>query len=157
MAFIPRSSNQFHCYRSGLRFVKRKQEADPPNTSWQQQNISQNLVSCRPPASPAFRHLKKGIEIFCDFALTPAIRLIPSYQHIWNPWLPMYPKTKTERIYSSPGRSRRMTPFSFLGSSRPQIGPKSDGLLASLLVKREQHWGPCMQPLIYHRTHQINN
>ena len=30
-------------------------------------------------------HEEKGIEISYDFALTPAIRLIPSYQHIWNP------------------------------------------------------------------------
>jgi porin len=28
---------------------------------------------------------EKGIEIFYDFAITPAIRFIPSYQHIWNP------------------------------------------------------------------------
>ena len=28
---------------------------------------------------------EKGIEVFYDFALTPAIRLIPSYQRIWNP------------------------------------------------------------------------
>ncbi len=28
---------------------------------------------------------EKGIEVFYDFAVTPAIRLIPSYQHIWNP------------------------------------------------------------------------
>jgi porin len=28
---------------------------------------------------------EKGTEVFYDFALTPAIRLIPSYQHIWNP------------------------------------------------------------------------
>jgi porin len=28
---------------------------------------------------------EKGIEIFYDFALTPAIRLNPGYQHIWNP------------------------------------------------------------------------
>ena len=28
---------------------------------------------------------EKGTEIFYDFAITPAIRLIPSYQHIWNP------------------------------------------------------------------------
>lgn len=28
---------------------------------------------------------EKGIEIFYDFAITPAIRLIPSYQHIWDP------------------------------------------------------------------------
>jgi hypothetical protein len=25
------------------------------------------------------------LEIFYDFAITPAIRFIPSYQHIWNP------------------------------------------------------------------------
>ena len=28
---------------------------------------------------------EKGIEVFYDFALTPAVRLIPGYQHIWNP------------------------------------------------------------------------
>jgi porin len=28
---------------------------------------------------------EKGTEIFYDFAITPAIRLTPSYQHIWNP------------------------------------------------------------------------
>jgi carbohydrate-selective porin OprB len=28
---------------------------------------------------------ENGIEVFYDFAITPAIRLIPSYQHIWNP------------------------------------------------------------------------
>ena len=35
------------------------------------------------------RHLKdeEGLEIFYDFALTPAIRLIASYQHIWDPLL----------------------------------------------------------------------
>src|SRR4029077_7755017 len=26
-----------------------------------------------------------GMEIIYDFAITPAIRFIPSYQHIWNP------------------------------------------------------------------------
>jgi porin len=26
-----------------------------------------------------------GTELFYDFAITPAIRVIPSYQHIWNP------------------------------------------------------------------------
>jgi porin len=26
-----------------------------------------------------------GLEVFYDVAITPAIRLIPSYQHIWNP------------------------------------------------------------------------
>ena len=28
---------------------------------------------------------ENGLEIFYDFAITPAIRVIPSYQHIWNP------------------------------------------------------------------------
>ena len=28
---------------------------------------------------------EKGSEIFYDFAITPAIRLVPSYQHIWHP------------------------------------------------------------------------
>lgn len=28
-----------------------------------------------------------GIEVFYDYALTPAIRIIPSYQHVWNPLL----------------------------------------------------------------------
>jgi len=28
---------------------------------------------------------EKGVEAFYDFAITPAVRLIPSYQHLWNP------------------------------------------------------------------------
>jgi carbohydrate-selective porin OprB len=28
---------------------------------------------------------ENGLEIFYDFAITPAVRVIPSYQHIWNP------------------------------------------------------------------------
>ncbi len=28
---------------------------------------------------------EQGIEVFYDFAITPAVRLIPSYQHIWQP------------------------------------------------------------------------
>ena len=28
---------------------------------------------------------EQGLEVFYDLAITPAIRLIPSYQHIWNP------------------------------------------------------------------------
>jgi hypothetical protein len=56
MTFIPRSSNQFHCYRFRLRFVKRKQEADPPDTSWQQQNIIENLF-------PALRLLREPLTL----------------------------------------------------------------------------------------------
>jgi len=28
---------------------------------------------------------EQGLEVFYHLAITPAIRLIPSYQHIWNP------------------------------------------------------------------------
>ena len=28
---------------------------------------------------------EQGLEVFYDVAITPAVRLIPSYQHIWNP------------------------------------------------------------------------
>jgi hypothetical protein len=28
---------------------------------------------------------EKGIEVFYDFAITPAIRVNPGYQHVWNP------------------------------------------------------------------------
>ena len=28
---------------------------------------------------------EQGVEIFYDYAITPAVRLIPSYQHIWQP------------------------------------------------------------------------
>jgi len=28
---------------------------------------------------------ESGFEIFYDFAITPAVRLIPGYQHIWHP------------------------------------------------------------------------
>ena len=28
---------------------------------------------------------EQGLEVFYDVAITPAIRLIPSHQHIWNP------------------------------------------------------------------------
>jgi len=28
---------------------------------------------------------EQGVEVFYDFAITPAIKLVPSYQHIWNP------------------------------------------------------------------------
>ena len=28
---------------------------------------------------------EKGFEIFYDFAITPALRIIPSYQYVWNP------------------------------------------------------------------------
>lgn len=28
---------------------------------------------------------ERGTEVFYDFAISPAVRIIPSYQHVWNP------------------------------------------------------------------------
>ena len=36
-------------------------------------------------AGTAIPKNENGLEVFYDFAITPAIRVIPSYQHIWNP------------------------------------------------------------------------
>ena len=36
-------------------------------------------------AAPANVKNENGLEVSYDFAITPAMRLIPSYQHIWNP------------------------------------------------------------------------
>jgi porin len=36
-------------------------------------------------AATATAKNENGLEVFYDVAITPAIRLIPSYQHIWNP------------------------------------------------------------------------
>jgi porin len=36
-------------------------------------------------AGTAAAQNEEGLEIFYDFAITPAISLLPSYQHIWNP------------------------------------------------------------------------
>jgi len=37
------------------------------------------------PEATATANNENGLEVFYDVAITPAIRLIPSYQHIWNP------------------------------------------------------------------------
>ena len=49
--------------------------------------ISQPLKTgfARLTAATATVKNENGVEVFYDFAITPAIRLIPSYQHIWNP------------------------------------------------------------------------
>jgi porin len=41
---------------------------------------------------------ESGIEVFYDFAVTPAIRLIPSSQHICRPLAPKSPKARIPPI-----------------------------------------------------------
>ena len=40
-----------------------------------------------------------GMEIFYDFAITPAIRFISGYQHIWHPIASRVSKHETARTY----------------------------------------------------------
>ncbi len=49
--------------------------------------ISNNLKSSIAAISQrqAAAHDESGMEVFYNLALTPAVRLIPSYQHIWYP------------------------------------------------------------------------
>ena len=37
-----------------------------------------------------------GIEVFYDYAITPAIRLIPSYQHVWNPLIAQVSQNRSD-------------------------------------------------------------
>src|SRR5262245_36424047 len=41
---------------------------------------------------------ESGVEVFYDLAVTPAVRLIPSYQHIWNPFSAQSSQTKITPI-----------------------------------------------------------
>jgi porin len=48
--------------------------------------ISQSLKNDFARLAGATAKNEQGLEVFYDVAITPAIRLIPSYQHIWNPF-----------------------------------------------------------------------
>jgi porin len=39
------------------------------------------------------------MEIFYDCVVTPAIRLIPSYQHIWNPLLAQFDACEEHHVF----------------------------------------------------------
>jgi hypothetical protein len=43
---------------------------------------------------------EQGMEIFYDYAITPAVRLIPSYQHIWEPLTAQVATKQSEAMYS---------------------------------------------------------
>ena len=45
---------------------------------------------------------ESGVEVFYDLAITPAVRLIPSYQHIWNPFSRRSSPPRTMLISFSP-------------------------------------------------------
>jgi hypothetical protein len=43
---------------------------------------------------------EQGMEIFYDYAITPAVRPIPSYQHIWEPLTAQVATKQSEAMYS---------------------------------------------------------
>lgn len=60
---------------------------DSAGIGWYMNGISPDLVNQVRTYSGGTINVKneQGIEVFYDYAITPAVRLIPSYQHIWNP------------------------------------------------------------------------
>jgi porin len=60
---------------------------DSAGIGWYMNGISPDLVDQVRTYSGGLINVKneQGVEVFYDYAITPAIRLIPSYQHIWNP------------------------------------------------------------------------
>jgi hypothetical protein len=60
---------------------------DSVGIGWYMNGISPDLVNQVRTYSGGTINVKneQGMEVFYDYAITPAIRLIPSYQHIWNP------------------------------------------------------------------------
>jgi porin len=60
---------------------------DSVGIGWYMNGISPDLVNQVRTYTGGLLNVKneQGIEVFYDYAITPAVRLIPSYQHIWNP------------------------------------------------------------------------
>lgn len=60
---------------------------DSVGVGWYMNGISPDLVNQVRTYTGGMLNVKneQGMEVFYDYAVTPAIRIIPSYQHIWNP------------------------------------------------------------------------
>ena len=60
---------------------------DSAGIGWYMNGISPDLVNQVRTYTGGALNVKneQGMEVFYDYAITPAIRIIPSYQHIWNP------------------------------------------------------------------------
>jgi hypothetical protein len=90
LGYTPPQSNIITRVASGAVFMRGladKRPNDSFGVGYYYNNISNPLKRNISLLSAGTANAKdeKGTEMFYDFALTPAIRIIPSYQHIWNP------------------------------------------------------------------------
>jgi hypothetical protein len=90
IGYAPEETNPITRDASVALFVNGLSD-DRPNDSFglgiYHNGISQPLKNdiARLTGATATLKNEQGLEIFYGIAITPAIRLIPSYQHIWNP------------------------------------------------------------------------
>src|SRR5437667_9821703 len=101
MAFIPRSSNQFHCYRFRLRFVKRKRRSGSPRHLKAAAKHHEESVS-RPRLRTGLLPFLEGNRDFLRFRTYARDQADCELSAHLEPLLLMYPKTKVEWMYSSP-------------------------------------------------------
>ena len=69
------------------RGLAESRQYDSAGVGWYMNGISPDLVQQVRTYTGGLLNVQneQGMEVFYDYALTPAIRIIPSYQHIWNP------------------------------------------------------------------------
>ena len=90
LGYAPRESNILTRVASGAVFMHGLADSRPNDSygaGYYYNNVSNPVKAdvSRLSAGTASVKDERGTEVFYDFALTPAIRLIPSYQHIWHP------------------------------------------------------------------------
>ena len=90
LGYAPPQSNIITRQASGALFMRGLADARPNDSygvGYYYNNISSPLKRdiALLSAGTATAKDEQGTEVFYDFAVTPAIRIIPTYQHIWDP------------------------------------------------------------------------
>lgn len=90
LGYAPRESNILTRVASGAVYAHGLANSRPNDSygiGYYYNNVSNPLKKDISQLSAGTLNVKdeQGIEAFYGFALTPAVRLLPSYQHIWNP------------------------------------------------------------------------
>ncbi len=90
VGFAPEASNRVSRVASAALFahgVFDNRKYDGVGAGFYYDGISGDLKNAiaRLTAGTTAAKNEKGMEVFYDLAITPAVRLIPGYQHIWNP------------------------------------------------------------------------
>jgi len=90
LGYAPAESNIITRQANGVLFMRGLMDSRPNDSygvGYYYNNVSNPLkrdVSLLSAGTASVKD-EQGTEVFYDFALTPAIRIIPTYQHIWNP------------------------------------------------------------------------